>query len=138
MYCGCHNISFIPQRLEQYIEKHYSQLHTLGSEPITIAGDRVALEWPDNTGWEISPDKEPCEVWLPSMYGCSLYIMPFQLTKEMLEYQDSSPYPPMIRLSIRRSPTSDNVSAEIPVEIVGIVSETRKRFILQPKPRQSV
>ena len=63
----------IAQRLDEYIEKHYSQLHTFGCDPITIAKDRVALEWPDNTGWEICPDKEPCEVWyIPFMYCSSL------------------------------------------------------------------
>ena len=69
------------------------------------------------------------------MYILFLTGMSFQLTKEVLDCHESNTYPPMIRLSIRKSSTSDTVFAKIPVEIVGI--KKAKRFILQPKPRQS-
>ena len=71
-------ILFISQKLKEYVEKHYSQLYTSCWEPFTIAGDRIALKWPDNTGWEIHSNKEPCEVCLYIFLSyCCLFVCPF-------------------------------------------------------------
>ena len=37
-------------------------------ELISIEEDKVALQWPAGTGWEIIPDRRPCEV-------CTLVLM---------------------------------------------------------------
>ena len=121
------------------MKENHSQLYSLSWEPIIITGNRVALKWPGHTGWEVQPDREPCEVWIHPSCIADPYLYPlFQLTKEVLDCDESYPYPPMIKLDITRSSsTFAAVSAKISVEIVGITSEKTKKFILQPKPRQS-
>ena len=34
----------------------------MSAELISIEEDKVALQWPAGTGWEIIPDRRPCEV----------------------------------------------------------------------------
>ena len=34
---------------------------------ISVVGDRISLEWPSNSGWEVISDRDPCMV---CMYVC--------------------------------------------------------------------
>ena len=105
----------------------------LSSETTSIEGNGMSLQWPAGTGWNITPDREPCEVCV-SLCCFSFHLHP-QLSKEVLSSHEMTPYPPMIRLEIERVPTSSSQSTSIiPVEIMGI-RESRKRFILKPKLR---
>ena len=107
----------------------------LSSETISIEGNGMSLQWPAGTGWNITPDREPCEVCVLLCYF-SLHLHP-QLSKEVLSSHEMIPYPPMIRLEIERVPTSSSQSSSIiPVEIMGI-RERGKRFKLKPKPQQN-
>ena len=43
----------------------------MSAELISIEEDKVALQWPAGTGWEIIPDRRPCEVCTsPHVYMC--------------------------------------------------------------------
>lgn len=48
--------------LKENVKEYSSQLWSSSSDPISIEGDRIALQWPHATGWNITPDREPCEV----------------------------------------------------------------------------
>ncbi|CAI8041713.1 hypothetical protein GBAR_LOCUS23152, partial [Geodia barretti] len=105
--------------LEEHVKKYWPQLWSPSSVPISIEGDRVKLQWPSNTGWVITPHREPCE-----------------LTKDMVDSHQRHPYPPMIMLQVEKAPTSSTLSPSIRVDIVGI-REQGERFILTPKLRQT-
>ena len=50
------------------MKEYSSQLWSSSSDPISIEGDRIALQWPCNTGWNVTPDREPCEVWVYTVH----------------------------------------------------------------------
>ena len=68
----------------------------------------------------------------------TLFVYPSmcaQITREQLDLDYVIPYPPVIRLTIKQFPLVLEDS-EVEVDVLGI-TETGKKIILSPKPRQS-
>ena len=41
---------------------------------ISVVGDKLSLEWPSNSGWEVISDRDPCMVCVCVQYQCKLYF----------------------------------------------------------------
>ena len=109
------------------------KLYTTSTEPITIQGDKLALRWPLDTGWEIIPDRKPCEVLCRSLTLHYSVSIRWQISKDMLNDHKAYHYPPKIELDVKKVSNSSIQSTYIEIDIVGITGE--KKFILKPKQR---
>ena len=44
------------------MEETYSWQHSVTTDIFSIEGDKIELEWPEETLWKITSDRSPCEV----------------------------------------------------------------------------
>ena len=40
----------------------FPDLHPAYYVEISVVGDKISLEWPSNSGWEVISDRDPCMV----------------------------------------------------------------------------
>ena len=71
--------------MQKYFPKE--ELYTTSTEPITIQGDKLALHWPLDTGWEITPNKKP-EVYTVPILNTVLFS--FDLLADLHRYVEQS------------------------------------------------
>ena len=110
----------------------------MSAELISIKKDKVALQWPAGTGWEIIPDRRPCEVCTSPhvcVFRCIKHNFLYaQISRDLMDLHEMIPYPPMIKLAVKPRSLFEDNRTPIEVDVVGI-TEKGKRFILNPKPR---
>ena len=120
--------------LEEWAKENFPPPHSVSVDFISPKGDKVALKWPAGTGWEITPDRRPCEVCALLCRKMCLYFLLFsQITTEMMDCSGMIPYPPIITLKVTQR---SSVAALTPIEVNVLgITEKGKKFILNPKPR---
>ena len=123
--------------LKEFAKKHFPEPCSVSVDFISIEEDRVALEWPTGTGWEITPDRRPCEVCaLLCRKMCLYFWLCSQITTEMMDCSGMIPYPPVIMLKLKQC---SSVAALTPIEVDVLgITEKGKKFILDPKPRPGI